>query len=73
MFSVTPILFLAICGLVTAMIITGYTVHWVLGLPLLSAMVFGSLISATDPTSVLALFKNLGGSRRLSSLTPSNP
>jgi CPA1 family monovalent cation:H+ antiporter len=66
--NVTPILFLAVCGVITAMIITGYTVHWVLGLPLLSAMIFGSLISATDPVSVLALLKNLGVSKRLSIL-----
>jgi len=36
-------------------------------------MIFGSLISAADPASVLALFKNLGVSKRLSILTPSNP
>lgn len=66
--NVTPILFLAIFGVITAMIITGYTVHWVLGLPLLSALIFGALISATDPVSVLALFKNLGVSKRLSIL-----
>ncbi len=34
-------------------------------LPLLAALLFGALISATDPISVLALLKELGVSRRL--------
>jgi CPA1 family monovalent cation:H+ antiporter len=47
-------------------VITGYALHWVIGLALLPALLFGALISATDPISVVALFKDLGVSKRLS-------
>jgi len=43
-------------------------VHWVTGLPILSALLFGSIISATDPISVLAIFRDLRINRRLSML-----
>ena len=40
--------------------------HWLIGLPLLIALLFGSIISATDPISVLAIFKDLRVDKRLS-------
>ena len=66
--SLIPVLLLAIVGVLLATAVTGYAVHWLLGLPLLVALLFGSLISATDPISVLALFKDMGVSKRLSVL-----
>jgi monovalent cation:H+ antiporter, CPA1 family len=59
---------LAVGGVAIAMFITGYAVHLVLGLPLMPALLFGALISATDPISVLAMFKDLGAPKRLASL-----
>ena len=38
------------------------------GLPLLHALVFGALISATDPVTVLAIFQELGVNTELYSL-----
>src|SRR5690606_10314296 len=64
--NVAPIMLLAIAGVLAATAITGYAVHLLLGLPIMTALLFGSLISATDPISVLALFKDLGVSKRLS-------
>ena len=61
-----PILLLAIVGVILATVITGYALHWAIGLALLPALLFGALISATDPISVVALFKDLGVSKRLS-------
>jgi len=63
-----PIVLLAVAGVIAATVITAYAVHWVIGLPLMSALLFGALISATDPISVLALFKDLGVSKRLAVL-----
>lgn len=63
--NLVPILTLAIVGLVIASLITGYAMHLLAGLPLMIALLYGSLISATDPISVLALFKELGVSKRL--------
>lgn len=64
--NLAPILLLAIAGVLVATVITGYALHYVVGLALLPALLFGALISATDPISVVALFKDLGVSKRLS-------
>lgn len=66
--NVRPILLLAIAGVLISTAITGYAVQWVLGLPILVALLFGALISATDPISVLALFKDMGVHKRLSTI-----
>ena len=66
--NLIPVLLLAIIGVLIATAVSGYAVHWLLGLPLLVALLFGSLISATDPISVLALFKEMHVSKRLSVL-----
>src|SRR5258708_3316662 len=49
-----------------AALVTGYLVHWLIGLPVLVALLFGCIISATDPISVLAIFKHLKVDKRLS-------
>jgi Na+:H+ antiporter len=64
--NLIPILLLAVGGVVAATVVTGYALHWFVGLALLPALLFGALISATDPVSVVALFKDLGVSKRLS-------
>jgi len=62
-----PLLLLANAGVLLASFATGYLVHWLIGMPVLVALLFGSIISATDPISVLAIFKDLKANRRLSS------
>jgi len=64
--NASPLLILANVGVLLATLITGYLVHWALGLPMLVALLFGAIISATDPISVLAIFKDLRMSKRLS-------
>ena len=61
-----PLLLLANAGVLIAALTTGYLVHAVVGLPIALALLFGSVISATDPISVLAIFKALRVPRRLS-------
>jgi CPA1 family monovalent cation:H+ antiporter len=63
-----PLALLANVGTIIAAIVTGYSVHWWIGLPLFAALLFGCIISATDPISVLAIFKDLRVDRRLSIL-----
>lgn len=60
-----PILMLAFAGTLLAYGVTGALAHLVLGLPLITALVFGALMAPTDPVSVISVFKNLGVSRRL--------
>lgn len=61
-----PLLVFANVGVLVSTLLTGYLVHWAMGLPILIALLFGAIISATDPISVLAIFKNLRMSKRLS-------
>jgi len=61
-----PLLLLANVGVLVAALVTGYLVHWLIGLPVLIALLFGSIISATDPISVLAIFRDLKVDKRLS-------
>jgi Na+:H+ antiporter len=66
--NLLPILLFANAGVLAATAITGLLVHWVLGFPILVGLVFGAIVSATDPISVLALFKDMAVARRLSVL-----
>lgn len=62
----TPIIaLLAIVGVLLSTIIVAGIVSVGTGLPLGVALVFGSLIAATDPVSVVAIFRKLGAPKRL--------
>jgi len=61
-----PLLLLAVLGVLLAAVVTGCLVHWTIGLPMQIALLFGAIISATDPISVLAIFKDLRMEKRLS-------
>lgn len=63
-----PIALFAVPGVLLASLGVGYGLHYVLEMPLYSALVFGALISATDPISVLALFKQLKAPTRLATI-----
>lgn len=58
--------FLATFGLLISIATVGVLTSWTLGLPLIVGLLFGSIISATDPIAVLALFKSLNAPKRLS-------
>ncbi|MGH9357787.1 MAG: Na+/H+ antiporter [Terriglobia bacterium] len=64
--NLVPILLLANIGVLAATLITGFAIHWVSGLPLLVALIFGSIISPTDPVSVISVFQEMGVDARLS-------
>jgi monovalent cation:H+ antiporter, CPA1 family len=55
-------------GVLLAMVVGGFLVHWSLDLPWGVALLFGAVIAATDPVAVLATFRELGVDRRLSAL-----
>ena len=63
-----PILLLATVGVLAATLITGFAAHWLLGLPLLVALVFGAITAATDPISVLSIFREMAVPKRLSTI-----
>jgi len=63
-----PILLLAVPGVFLAVGIVGIVLHFGSRLPWSSALLFGAMISATDPVSVLALFKKLNLPARLTTI-----
>jgi CPA1 family monovalent cation:H+ antiporter len=63
--SLVPISLLATVGILAATLISGFALHWVLGIPILVALVFGSIVAATDPVSVLAIFRDMTLDKRL--------
>jgi CPA1 family monovalent cation:H+ antiporter len=56
---------LATLGLILAAAATALGMWWLAGWPFLAAALFGVLISATDPVSVIALFREAGVKGRL--------
>lgn len=62
------VLLLAVGGTLLTSLIVGGIVFRVLDIPLLGALAFGALIAATDPVAVIAFFRSLGVSKRLSIL-----
>ncbi|MCP4334222.1 MAG: cyclic nucleotide-binding domain-containing protein [Gammaproteobacteria bacterium] len=62
------VLILAIPGMLISTFIVGFGVWLALDTRLIIALVFGALISATDPVAVVALFKELGAPNRLNVL-----
>jgi len=63
--NLVPILWLAFAGVLVSVGIVGSVLHYAAGLDWPTAMLFGAIISATDPISVLALFRKLGAPERL--------
>ena len=59
------ILTLAIPGVILTTLMVGGVISWGTGLAIPAALVFGAIISATDPVSVVALFRRLGVPRRM--------
>jgi monovalent cation:H+ antiporter, CPA1 family len=62
------IVIFALPGVILTTLLVGGVVAAGTGLTIQIAMVFGALISATDPVSVVALFRRLGVPRRLQTL-----
>jgi CPA1 family monovalent cation:H+ antiporter len=69
--SIRSITLLSVVGLLISTFFVGFALYGIFGffhfeIPLMVALLFGALISATDPVAVLALFKEYGAPRRLS-------
>ena len=66
--NITPVMTMAVPGLIVATLITGALVAALTPLTLGPAMLFGALISTTDPVAAIALFKEIGAPHRLTML-----
>ena len=63
--NIFAILVLAIAGVLLTTFLVGGIVAYGAGMPIGYAIIFGSIIAATDPIAVIALFKSLGVPKRL--------
>ncbi len=59
---------MALGGTFLSFVIIGFSGHYLLGLPIAVAFTFAALMSATDPISVLSIFKSAGVSKKLSTI-----
>lgn len=60
-----PILTLAVVAVVVATLTIGYSLAWISGLPLMLCLLVGSIVSTTDPSAVVGIFRSLSAPRRL--------
>lgn len=59
---------MALGGTFLSFIIIGFSAHYLIGMPIAVAFTFAALMSATDPISVLSIFKSAGVSQKLSTI-----
>jgi len=59
------ILMLSIPGVICSTLLIGFLLHWFWKIDLVYGLLFGALITPTDPISVLAILKRVGAPERL--------
>ncbi len=60
-----PILVLAVVAVVVATLSVGYALAWVSPLPLVACLLIGAIVSTTDPSAVVSIFRSISAPRRL--------
>ncbi|MEI4263851.1 cation:proton antiporter [Roseovarius sp. D0-M9] len=60
-----PIIVLAVVAVVVATFSVGYALSWVSALPLAACLLIGAIVSTTDPSAVVTIFRSISAPRRL--------
>ncbi len=60
-----PILVLAVVAVVVATLSVGYALSWASTLPLAACLLVGAIVSTTDPSAVVSIFRSISAPRRL--------
>lgn len=60
-----PILVLAVVAVVVATVTVGFALSWASALPLAACLLIGSIVSTTDPSAVVSIFRSISAPRRL--------
>ncbi|TJZ87155.1 cation:proton antiporter [Paracoccus hibiscisoli] len=60
-----PIMTLAVVAVVAATLTIGYALYWA-GVPLMVGLLIGAIVSTTDPSAVVTIFRSLSAPKRLS-------
>ena len=66
--NLIPVATLAVPGLIVATFLVGTMLHYALDMPWLKGLLFGAMVAATDPISVLAIFRDVGAPKRMKAL-----
>ncbi|WP_226627393.1 cation:proton antiporter [Alloyangia pacifica] len=60
-----PILVLAIVAVVAATLFVGLALSWTSSLPIMACFLVGAIVSTTDPSAVVGIFRSIAAPRRL--------
>lgn len=60
-----PILVLAVVAVIIATLFIGYALFWTGILPLAACLLVGAIVSTTDPSAVVSIFRSIAAPRRL--------
>ncbi len=60
-----PILVLAVVAVVVATLGVGYALSWASALPLAACLLIGAIVSTTDPSAVVSIFRSISAPQRL--------
>jgi CPA1 family monovalent cation:H+ antiporter len=60
-----PILVLAVVAVVVATVSVGFALSWASALPLAACLLVGAIVSTTDPSAVVSIFRSISAPRRL--------
>jgi CPA1 family monovalent cation:H+ antiporter len=66
--NLLPVTLLAVPGVIVTAGLVGVALRVVVGLPWSEALLFGTIVGATDPVAVLAIFGEVGAPRRLATI-----
>ena len=66
--DLVPILVLAVVAVIAATVFVGYGLAWTSGLPLMACLLLGAIVSTTDPSAVVGIFRNIAAPQRLTRL-----
>ncbi|MFN3663642.1 cation:proton antiporter [Yoonia sp.] len=60
-----PIIVLAVVAVVVATFSVGYALSWISALPLAACLLVGAIVSTTDPSAVVSIFRSISAPQRL--------
>ncbi|MBE9637078.1 cation:proton antiporter [Salipiger mangrovisoli] len=60
-----PILVLAVVAVVAATLFVGLALSWTSSLPIMACFLVGAIVSTTDPSAVVGIFRSIAAPRRL--------
>lgn len=63
--DVVPILVLAVLAVLVATVVIGFALQPVSGLPLTACLLIGAIVSTTDPSAVVSIFRSIAAPARL--------